>query len=163
MTGCSVVGDDIRSDAEQATLRVDIDRWVALALAAAGHEGGFGELTLTFVGLDEIADLNAEHMATEGPTDVLSFPMEDEALPGVPTMLGDIVVCPEVAARQFGDHAGTLDDELALLVVHGVLHVLGHDHGEPDEARLMREREVALLVDFHWCAPPPHGFRQTHD
>ena len=53
-------------------------------------------------------------------------------------LLGDVVVCPAVAAEQAPTHAGTLDDELALLVVHGVLHVLGHDHAEPDETLTMR-------------------------
>ena len=63
-------------------------------------------------------------------------------LPG-PSLLGDVVVCPAVASDAAPTHAGTLDDELALLVVHGILHVLGHDHAEPDETRLMRERELA--------------------
>ena len=57
-------------------------------------------------------------------------------------------------------HAGTLDDELALLVVHGVLHVLGHDHAEPDEATAMRSRELELLERHHWDGPAPAGFRQ---
>jgi probable rRNA maturation factor len=64
-------------------------------------------------------------------------------------MLGDIVICPSVAAANAPEHAGTLDDELALLVVHGVLHVLGHDHAEPDEAREMRAIEADLLARFH--------------
>ena len=106
----------------------------------AEAEGGVGELTLTFVDGEEMADLNAEHMGGTGATDVLSFPMDDEPMPGVPTMLGDVVVCPEVAHAQFRDHAGTFDDEIALLVVHGVLHVLGHDHAADAEAAVMRER-----------------------
>jgi probable rRNA maturation factor len=64
-------------------------------------------------------------------------------------LLGDVVVCPAVAARQAPKHAGTYDDELALLVVHGVLHVLGHDHAEPDETVAMRARERDLLARFH--------------
>ncbi len=81
-------------------------------------------------------------------------------MPGVPVLLGDVVVCPAVAAQQAESHAGTLDDELALLVVHGVLHVLGHDHAEPDEAVHMRAREVELLQLHHWHGEPPPGFRQ---
>jgi probable rRNA maturation factor len=160
---CSVVASDARSDLEVAATTVDVDRWAVLAEAAATAEGGVGELTLTFIDRDEIAELNAEHMGQDGPTDVLSFPMDDEPMDGVPTMLGDIVISPAVAAVQFPEHAGTLDDELALLVVHGVLHVLGHDHAAPDEAALMRGREVALLVEHHWRGPAPAGFRQTHD
>jgi probable rRNA maturation factor len=64
-------------------------------------------------------------------------------------LLGDVVVCPAVAERQAPEHGASYDDELALLVVHGVLHVLGHDHAEVDEAELMRARERELLQRFH--------------
>jgi probable rRNA maturation factor len=110
-----------------------------------------------------MAALNEEHMGATGPTDVLSFPMDDQPVAGVPTLLGDIVVCPDVALDQSAEHAGTFDDELALLVVHGLLHVLGHDHAEPGEAALMREREMALLTSLHWNGPAPAGFRQDQD
>ena len=157
----TVVAADVRDPGAEPP--VDVGRWATLAVASAESEGGAGELTLTFVPADEIAELNREHLGGDGPTDVLSFPLDDEPTPGVPTLLGDVVVCPEVAAAQFADHAGTLDDELALLVVHGVLHVLGHDHADDDEAARMRERELALLVEHHWHGPAPAGFRQTHD
>ncbi|MGA0219652.1 MAG: rRNA maturation RNase YbeY, partial [Ilumatobacteraceae bacterium] len=113
-----------------------------------------------------IAELNLEHMGVDGPTDVLSFPLDDPALSdipgGPPSLLGDVVVCPAVAERQFVDHAGSLEDEIALLVVHGVLHVLGHDHAEPEEARDMRELEVLLLERHHWNGPVPAGFSAEH-
>jgi len=167
---CTVVASDERTDlgdtsggTSAAVPPIDVARWARLAEQAAGHEGGVGELTLTFVGADEMAELNAEHMGNAGPTDVLSFPMDDEPVAGVPTLVGDIVVCPDVALAQCTDHAGTFDDEMALLVVHGVLHVLGHDHAEPDETVLMRDRELALLSALHWDGPPPDGFRQDHD
>ena len=93
----------------------------------------------------DIAELNAEHMGKSGPTDVLSFPIDGaEASPG-PWLLGDVVICPAVARRYAVDHGRSFDDELALLVVHGVLHVLGMDHADPDEARLMQAREAELL------------------
>ena len=137
---------------EQDEVAVDVDRWTPPGRRRARRPSGArGELTLTFVDRDEIAELNAEHLGKEGPTDVLSFPIDDEddgpAAPpqGIPVLLGDVVVCPAVAADQAADHAGTLDDELALLVVHGVLHVLGHDHAEPDETAAMRARERDLL------------------
>jgi probable rRNA maturation factor len=94
-----------------------------------------------------MAELNQEHMGHEGPTDVLSFPIDGPAA-GPDGLLGDVVVCPSVARRQAPEHAGTYEDELALLVVHGVLHVLGHDHAEDDEAAVMREREAAHLQRF---------------
>ena len=184
----TVVGAD-----EQTAVAVDVDRWSRLAQAVLDTEGAAGELTLTFVDEVEIAELNAEHMGKEGPTDVLSFPLDahDAAVldaaaeapggagvpkPGssserrgsatggpVPVLLGDVVVCPAVAAAQAPEHAGTLDDELALLVVHGALHVLGHDHAEPGETARMRARERALLEAHHWHGPAPAAFRQEQE
>lgn len=158
----TVVCSDERPSDERDLLAVDVDRWRTLASDVVAEEGGEGELTLTFVGLDEIADLNREHMGKQGPTDVLSFPLDEQPAPGVPTLLGDVVVSPAVALEQFADHAGTIDDELALLVVHGILHVLGHDHREPEETAMMRDRESALLQRLHWRGAQPAGFRHDH-
>ena len=137
-------------------------RWQRLAADVLRAEGVTGELTLTFVDRAEIADLNAAHMGKDGPTDVLSFPLDDEPVDGVPTLLGDVVISPAVAADQFTTHAGTLDDELALLVVHGILHVVGHDHALPEEDAAMRARELEHLVALHWRGPAPAGFRRDH-
>jgi probable rRNA maturation factor len=138
---------------EQTDVDVDADRWADLARAVLQAEARTGELTLTFVDRDEIAALNAEHMGKRGPTDVLSFPLDSfddvaDAMPG-PVLLGDVVVCPAVARDAAPTHAGTLDDELALLVVHGILHVLGHDHAEPKETTVMQAREQELLGLYH--------------
>lgn len=159
----SVVVADERTPDDAAGLDVDLERWSGLAEAVLVDEQAVGELTLTFVDRSEMTALNAEHMGQDGPTDVLSFPMDDESLPGVPVLLGDVVISPAVAADQFATHAGTLDDELALLVVHGILHVLGHDHAEPADAAVMRRRELELLERHHWRGPAPSRFRQTHD
>jgi probable rRNA maturation factor len=149
---------------EQDDVDIDAARWATLAEAVLRAEGASGELTLTFVDPAEIAALNAEHMGVEGPTDVLSFPLdESDGEPSdtsPPVLLGDVVVCPAVAARAAPDHGGNLDDELALLVVHGVLHVLGHDHAEPVDATVMRERERSLLSELHWRGPIPSTFKQ---
>ena len=162
-----VVGADEQSDVD-----VDVERWCRLAADALRAEARRGELTLTFVDRDEIAALNREHLGHDGPTDVLSFPLDDapaDATPdetdgaAVPVLLGDVVICPAVAAAQAAGHAGTLDDELALLVVHGVLHILGHDHAEPAETALMRARELALLEAHHWGGPAPAAFRQEQE
>jgi probable rRNA maturation factor len=153
-----VVGAD-----EQFDVVVDVDRWCRLATAALTTEGARGELTLTFVDREEIAALNVEHLGHEGATDVLSFPLDDDDPgAGVPLLLGDVVVCPAVAVEQASTHAGTLDDELALLVIHGVLHVLGHDHAEAADGARMRARERALLEAHHWDGPAPAQFRQEH-
>lgn len=136
---------------------VDVERWRRLALDALVTEGvRRGELTLTFVDEVVMAELNETHMDESGPTDVLSFPLDAEdglvagdTADGPPVLLGDVVVCPAVAERQATARGGDPDDELALLVVHGVLHVLGHDHAEPDETARMRAREHELLERHH--------------
>lgn len=159
----TVVVADERSIDDSPEVLIEIDRWHRLAVDALVSEEAEGELTLTFVDVADIAELNAEHMGKQGPTDVLSFPMDDESMPGVPTLLGDVVISPAVANGQFADHAGSLDDEIALLVVHGILHVLGHDHMEDVETKLMRTRELELLELHHWGGSAPGRFRQTHD
>ena len=128
-------------------------------------EHGAGELTLTFVDDEEIAELNVEHLGHEGSDRRAVVPARHRRRsPGLcRVLLGDVVVCPAVAADQSGEHAGTLDDELALLVVHGVLHVLGHDH-----ARTPSGRGDAAARAGAARAPPlararPVGFRQEHD
>lgn len=147
---------------EQTDVVIDATRWAALARLVLEAEGRSGELTLTFITVDEMAELNQEHMGTPGPTDVLSFPLDaadphDPHTPG-PVLLGDVVICPAVAEQASPTHAGTVDDEIALLVVHGILHVLGHDHGEPEETERMRSRELEHLTQLHWHGPPPAGF-----
>lgn len=170
---------------EQSEVPIDVARWRKLAVAALVAEGvrGACELSLFFVDEETIAVLNSEHMGKVGPTDVLSFPLDgvevmDAQGPGaltrgparphpdhddMPTLLGDVLVCPAVALRQAPTHAGNLDDELALLVVHGVLHVLGYDHAIESDAVKMREREVVILSEHHWNGPVPSGFTQEHD
>lgn len=160
-----VVCSDERPPAEQTSHPIDAERWRALAASSLETEGAEGELTLTFVTRDEIAALNAEHMGEAGATDVLSFPLDPVPIAGapnaaVPILLGDVVISPAVAASQFADHAGTFEDEIALLVVHGVLHILGHDHAEAEETEVMRDRERTLLIEHHWRTMPPTRFRQ---
>ncbi len=148
----SVVAVDDRSGSVQAGDPVDAARWGELARASLVHEGveGDAELTLSFVDADRIAELHAAHLGGEGPTDVLAFPLDpdDDALAPL-RLLGDVVVCPGVAARQARARGVDVDDEIALLVVHGVLHVLGHRHAEPDETARMQARERDLLDRFH--------------
>jgi probable rRNA maturation factor len=155
---------------EQDDEPVDLARWVALAKAVLFDSGvrGEAELSLLFVSESVIAELNGRYMDKEGPTDVLAFPIDDPIDAGrwpdsgstgpdreppelgeLPLLLGDVVVCPKVAAQQAPTHAGSYEDELALLVVHGVLHVLGMDHAEPDEAAAMQARERELLDKHH--------------
>lgn len=131
----------------------DLGRWQALAEASLRTEGVLsGELDLSFVAADAMADLNKTHMGKVGPTDVLAFPLDGGDEPnvdGLPVLLGDVVVCPEVAHANAIDDGKATDDEVALLVVHGVLHVLGHDHQEDEERAVMQGRERALLEAHH--------------
>ncbi|MFZ6005442.1 MAG: rRNA maturation RNase YbeY [Actinomycetota bacterium] len=155
---------------EQSEHPVELARWVALANDVLHDSGvrGEAELSLLFVEESVMADLNKRFMETEGSTDVLAFPIDDPIDGGrwpdsgttgpdreppevseLPMLLGDVVVCPAVAARQAPEHAGSYDDELALLIVHGVLHVLGMDHAVPEEAAVMQARERELLDRYH--------------
>lgn len=166
---------------EQDDPPVDLQRWRALALevlASCGVRGG-AELSLAFVDRPTIAELNERFMGKVGPTDVLAFPLDDavpEHAPGpgqlsrgpvrrepsggdAPLLIGDVLVCPAVAREQAPVHAGTLDDELALLVVHGILHVLGHDHDNNESADKMQALERGILEAHHWRGPAPEAFR----
>jgi probable rRNA maturation factor len=155
---------------EQTEQPVELARWVDLATNVLIDSGvrGEAELSLLFVTEAVMAELNGRFMGSEGPTDVLSFPLEDPIdsgrwpdsgstgpdrdppdLADLPMLLGDVVLCPAVAFRQAPEHAGSYDDEIALLVVHGVLHILGMDHAEPEETAAMQARERELLDRYH--------------
>ncbi len=114
------------------------------------------ELCIKAVDEDTIAQLNQQWMDKEGPTDVLAFPM-DELRPGKVTeepeegVLGDLVLCPDVAERQGNDAGHGRAAEIELLVVHGILHLLGYDHAEPDEHQAMFGLQAQLLDD--WRTP----------
>lgn len=160
-TGIEPPEVDVVVSDEQTEVEIDADRWADLAGAVLRDEGRAGELTLTFVDRAEMAALNSDHMGQAGATDVLAFPLDDdpEAVGVGPVLLGDVVICPVIARDAAIDHAGTVDDELALLTVHGALHIIGHDHAEPDERAVMRAREMEHLRVHHWRGPAPAGFR----
>jgi probable rRNA maturation factor len=117
------------------------------------------ELCITAVDEDTIAELNAKWMEKTGPTDVLAFPM-DELRPGMINeepeegVLGDLVLCPSVATRQAEEAAAKgqsgygVTDELEMLTVHGILHLLGYDHAEPEEHAEMFGLQARLLVSW---------------
>ena len=108
------------------------------------------ELSIVLVDEAAMEQLHVQWMDEPGPTDVLSFPM-DELRPGVdgeesaPGLLGDVVLCPQVAARQAQKAGHTTQDELLLLTTHGILHLLGYDHAEPDEEKEMFGLQTRLL------------------
>ena len=142
---------------EQDTIEIDMARWQRLAARSLETSGVTnGELNLIFVDETAMTELNAQHLGENYATDVLSFPLDGSAaaLWGRP-LIGDVVVCPARAAAQASDHEGqaghdgSLDDELALLIVHGVLHVLGHDHYDTPTTTRMQSCEQALLRQHH--------------
>lgn len=169
---------------EQTFGDIDLSRWRLLSLATLTEEGirGGVELSVMFIDEQAMADLNSQYMGKSGPTDVLAFPIDATELvisqgPGaithspsqsqydtsdIPLLLGDVLICPSVAHAQSATHAGTYDDELALLLVHGILHILGHDHEIEVDAQIMRNRELDILQKHHWNGPAPITFRQEH-
>jgi len=118
------------------------------------------ELSVLCVDVDYMATLHERWMGEKGPTDVLAFPMDeldttrpDDPEPG-PALLGDVVLCPSVAVRQARAAGHSMDDELVLLATHGVLHLLGYDHAEPDEHRVMFGLQDDLLAQWRTRVTP---------
>ena len=115
------------------------------------HPGA--DLCLKLVDEAAMEVLHVQWMDLPGPTDVMSFPM-DELRPGrdgqepEEGVLGDIVLCPTVAARQAAEAGHATEEELLLLITHGILHLLGYDHAEPAEEREMFELQRTLLLTF---------------
>ncbi|HLI73071.1 MAG TPA: rRNA maturation RNase YbeY [Acidimicrobiales bacterium] len=167
---------DVFAADEQSEEAVDVARWADLARHVLHAQGARDEVEVTLLFVDEptIAELHERFLGEPGPTDVLAFPVEEEperggrypdeggtgpggALPSeedeIPVLLGDVVICPAVAARNAAERGGNLEDETALLVVHGLLHLLGMDHDEDVEAEQMERRERELLARFHVGGP----------
>lgn len=110
------------------------------------------DLTIMFVDPEPIAQLHERWMSLQGPTDVMSFPM-DELRPGngktmVEGMLGDIVLCPWVASMQASAAGHSTLDEMLLLTIHGILHLLGYDHGTTEQEREMFSLQRQLLLTY---------------
>jgi len=105
------------------------------------------ELSIALVDEGEMAQLNEQYRGIEGPTDVLSFECDDPCpTPGdEPIMLGDVIIAPTVAERQAAELGHSVEHELDVLLVHGVLHLLGYDHEDDADADVMAAREAAIL------------------
>jgi probable rRNA maturation factor len=154
---------------EQSTVPIDVRRWVDLAQLVLREERAPADAEVSVVFVDEQAmtDLNERFLDGTGPTDVLAFPLDDDVAPGgrqpdnggrgpgsadepgdPPMVLGDVIVCPAIAVRQAAERSHPVDDEVALLVVHGVLHLLDYDHADPAGTERMQRRERELLAAF---------------
>jgi probable rRNA maturation factor len=135
---------------------LDVDRLGGLALHTLRQLDVVGtQVDITLVDVTRITELNREHMGGDGHTDVLAFPLDapDDRHGGAPSLLGDVVLCPEVAAAQARAAGASERDELGMLLVHGILHLLGHDHAEPAERDVMFSLTDKALTSF----------RDTHD
>lgn len=127
----------------------DFARWTRAARGAVR-----GELTIRIVDEDEMTALNDAYRGKHQPTNVLSFPADSTGLPpDVVTPLGDIVVCASVVAREARTQGKPEGDHWAHLVIHGVLHLLGYDHGSAGEAREMEDLEIDILRRFGIADP----------
>jgi probable rRNA maturation factor len=144
--------------ANESGMAVDEPSIAAAARFALDRLGvsRLAELSLSLVGLEVMADLHERWMELSGPTDVMAFPMDEldsarrpDAAESGPALLGDIVLCPAFAKDQARQAGHSLLEELHLLTVHGVLHLLGYDHAEPAEEREMFTLQKRILADFH--------------
>lgn len=138
--------------------RSDIDEAAVARFAASILEREAVEaesvLTVTFVDGEAIAQLNSEHMSKEGPTDVLSFPIEDaspgkppeRSRGGPPMELGNVFICEEIVEAHATEYGVPFGTELHLMVTHGVLHILGWDHQTDVEAEAMETREAQHMA-----------------
>ncbi|MHB0976272.1 MAG: rRNA maturation RNase YbeY [Candidatus Aquicultorales bacterium] len=107
------------------------------------------ELSIAFVETEEMRRLNKTYRGIDDATDVLSFPMEKEAVPGgEPFLVGDVVIAPEIARIQAEEAGHSYDAEIGLLLVHGIFHLLGYDHQNPEEGEEMERKERELLEPF---------------
>lgn len=134
---------------------VDLGDLRSLAEAVLVNEGypTDTEVTLLLVTDEEMAGYNERFLNRSGSTDVLAFPVED-LIPGVvpesdphgpPLLIGDVIVAPAQVRRQASDYEVAFEDEMALMVTHGILHLIGYDHQNDDEAERMEQREKELL------------------
>ncbi|KQM60189.1 MULTISPECIES: rRNA maturation RNase YbeY [unclassified Agreia] len=136
---------------------IPVDETAILRLATYAldqlHVHPDAELAIVLVDEAAMEQLHVQWMDEPGPTDVLSFPMDElrpgtEDAPTPPGLLGDIVLCPQVAEVQAAGAGHTILDELQLLTAHGVLHLLGFDHAEPDEEKEMFGLQRDILTGF---------------
>ena len=139
----------IATEAPELPAEADILRWVTAAVGDAMAEA---QLTVRITDEAEIRELNATYRGKDKPTNVLSFPFE--APPGVDIpLLGDIIVCAAVVAREAQEQGKPLEAHWAHMVIHGTLHLLGYDHIEETEAEEMEGLEIRLLRDLGYANP----------
>ena len=139
----------------ETTTVIDAAEFADLAdhVLTAMHVSPAAELNIMFIDPEPMEELHVRWLDLPGPTDVMSFPM-DELRPGTadhptpPGMLGDICICPQVAARQAAESGHSAAEEMLLLATHGMLHLLGYDHATDAEREVMFALQRKLLLTF---------------
>ncbi len=161
-TGSPKRSIDIRVfPAFRGLVKTPFARRAATAALKVADPGGDRDVSVVIADDETLHDLNLRYRGFDEPTDVLSFGDESDAslaeedaddgpafpeMPGESLPLGEIVLSYPLAVRQAGEHNVQVDEEVALLIVHGVLHLLGHDHAEPDEEAVMKALEAQALT-----------------
>lgn len=154
-------GLDVRDETGEPADPADVERLARFLLDQLGMTPD-AELSVLLVDEDAMARLHVDWMGEPGSTDVLSFPMDElrEPAPGAPRVggvLGDVVLCPAVARRQAVVAGHSAEHELRILLAHGVLHLLGHDHDDPDSERIMFDRQRQLVAAYDEVLRGPAG------
>jgi probable rRNA maturation factor len=139
----------------ESGVEVDVEQFARLARFTMGRMRVHPEAELCLKLVDEatISEFNRHYMGKEGPTDVLSFPMDElrparEGEPEEEGILGDMLLCPQYATAQAPSFSRSPEDEMHLLTIHGILHLLGYDHAEPDDEREMFTLQARLLAEW---------------
>ena len=129
-----------------------ITRWIETALIAGDETRDEAEVSVRLVDDDESRALNHQYRGKDKPTNVLSFPADLPPELGLP-LLGDLVVCAPVVAREAAEQGKSLEAHWAHMLVHGTLHLLGYDHIDPEDAEIMESLETRILTRLHYPAP----------
>jgi probable rRNA maturation factor len=151
---------DISAESEGWTRVPDLEGFVRRAAEAAmlDNDAPPSEISVVLSDDEHIRELNKHHRGMDKPTNVLSFPAARMKTPaGAPRILGDIVLAYETVQREASEEAKSIENHLSHLVVHGVLHLLGYDHEDEEEAEIMEARERQILAKLG--IPDPYAER----
>lgn len=142
---------EISCEAEGLPDQSTVSRWIARAAAASTGLPAHAEVSVRIVDEDEMRELNRRYRGRDGATNVLAFPADLRRLPGLPdsaaVLLGDVVICAAVVAREAGEQGKSIGDHWAHLLVHGFLHLAGYDHESAADAEVMEALEIRILAD----------------
>jgi probable rRNA maturation factor len=146
-----IVDIQMASASEEAPDPQSIERWIG---AAIGDQRESTELSIRIVDAEEGQALNEQFRGSTGATNVLSFPFENESPKPLP-LIGDIVICAPVVAKEAREQNKALNAHWAHMIIHGVLHLLGYDHQNENEANLMESLETEIMQGLGF--PPPYS------